>query len=325
MSAAPARRSLWTRLLTPTPRRPSDILRSTVGAGLGVAAVGMLAKLLTHETNAPLLLAPPVASSAVLVFAIPASPLAQPRAVIGGNVLSALVGVACGMLIPHGAVAGPAAVGLSICAMLLLGCLHPPAAAVAFVAALAPAELGWSYAVTPIALGSALLCLAGALYAPLVGRVYPHPPPADLPPPEPEAAPPERLTAAATCGEAMSPGLWFATPQMDAEHALAVLTGHDLRTAPVLDAQRRVLGLVRRAELVLEMEREMTEGAGAGRTVGELLDRGIHTIGPEAPLGEAVPWLAAGAEEVVVVDKAGAALGVITQADALGALWRGRT
>jgi CBS domain-containing membrane protein len=48
--------------------------------------------LLTH----PLLVAP-IGASAVLVFAVPASPLAQPRAVIGGNVVSALVGITVAM------------------------------------------------------------------------------------------------------------------------------------------------------------------------------------------------------------------------------------
>lgn len=316
--------SLLRRLL-PTPRRPSEILRSSLGAGLGLAAVGLLAKALTGQVNVPLLIAPPIAASAVLVFAIPASPLAQPRAVIGGNMLAALVGVGCGLLIPQAAVAGPAAAGLAIAAMLLLGCLHPPAAAVAFVAAMSSNSLGWVYALVPIGLCSSLLCLAGALWAPLVGRVYPHPPPADLPHPEAET-PPERVAAlsGATCGEAMSPALYFVDPQMEAEQALQVLNDHALRTAPVLAADGHVLGLVRRAELVLEMEREATEGAGAGRTVGELLDPEIETAALDAPLASLLPVLAHGADEVVVVDAAGAAKGVITQSDLLAAIWRER-
>src|SRR5690606_388591 len=107
------------------------------------------------------LLAPPIGASAVLAFAIPASPLAQPRALIGGNVVSALIGLACGAAIANPFLAGPAAVGLAIVAMSLLGCLHPPGAAFALGAALAvserqqAADFGW--VLTPVALCSILL------------------------------------------------------------------------------------------------------------------------------------------------------------------------
>ncbi len=299
--------NLLTRLLGPTQRRPGEVARSAVGAGLAVLAVGFASRALVGGGSlAELLIAPPVVASAVVVFAVPASPLAQPRAVIGGNVLSALIGVGCGLLIPHAWAAGPVAAALAIAAMLVLGCLHPPGAAVAFVAAASQGQIGWDYAVTPIGLGSALLCLAGA--------------PA-------KAATPARagtgMLAGVSCGSVMMAELCYVTPQMDAETALKVLTDHALRSAPVLDEERRVLGLARRAELLLEIERDATEGAGAGRSVGELADPEIVTVTRETPLAEVLPILAGGgAHEVVVVDDAGAAVGVITQTDALKALLR---
>lgn len=318
--------NLIRRLLGPAVRRPSEVMRSAVGAGIAVAAVGLLSRLITRGSlEQGLLIAPPVVASAVVVFAVPASPLAQPRAVIGGNVLSALVGVSCGLLIPHAMAAGPVAAGLAIAAMLLFGCLHPPGAAVAFVAASAPGTIGWDYAAVPIGLGSALLCLAGAIYAPLVGRGYPHSPPT-LGGAEPvkarESAPVISAIAETTCGAVMSAELVFVNPQMDAETALRVLTEHGLRTAPVVDAGRRVLGLVRRAELLLEVEREATEGAGAGRAVAALVDPEISTVQPQTPLAEVLPLLAGGTHQVLVIDDKGAAVGVITQTDALAALLR---
>jgi CBS domain-containing membrane protein len=269
-------------------------------------------------------------ASAVVVFAVPASPLAQPRAVVGGNVISALIGVACGLLIPHAWAAGPVAAALAIAAMLVLGCLHPPGAAVAFVAAAAQGQIGWDYALTPIGLGSALLCLAGAIYAPLVGRVYPHKPPTlgamGLATPEPATpmAAGAGVLAGVNCGAVMTAELIFLTPQMDAETALKVLTDHALRSAPVLGEGRRVLGLARRAELLLEVERDATEGAGAGRSVGALADPDIAAVTRETPLAQVLPMLASGgAHEVVVVDGAGAAVGVITQTDVLKAVLKG--
>ena len=48
-------------------------------------------------------------ASAVLVFAVPASPLAQPRSVLGGNIVSALVGITVALLIPQPLIAAPLA------------------------------------------------------------------------------------------------------------------------------------------------------------------------------------------------------------------------
>ena len=315
-------KTLIDRLLGPAVRRPSEVLRSSVGAALGLAAVGLLSRAIVGGERWALLIAPPIAASAVIVFAVPASPLAQPRAVVGGNVLSALIGVACGLLIPHAAVAGPVSAALAVAAMLLLGWVE-------FVAAISGGTIGWDYVLTPIGLGSALLCLAGALYAPLVGRVYPHAPPS-LATPEPV-----RKVAAATdgggdalagvtCGEVMTAKLFYVTPTMDAEAALQVLTEHALRTAPVLDEKRRVLGLVSRAELLLEAEREATEGAGAGRSIGELADQHLALVKADTPLSEVLPLLATGAaHEALVVDAEGAAVGVITQTDVLRVVWKG--
>ncbi|OJU07588.1 MAG: hypothetical protein BGN86_04900 [Caulobacterales bacterium 68-7] len=159
--------------------------------------------------------------------------------------------------------------------------------------------------------------------------MYPHAPPS-LATPEPV-----RKVAAATdgggdalagvtCGEVMTAKLFYVTPTMDAEAALQVLTEHALRTAPVLDEKRRVLGLVSRAELLLEAEREATEGAGAGRSIGELADQHLALVKADTPLSEVLPLLATGAaHEALVVDAEGAAVGVITQTDVLRVVWKG--
>ncbi|MER3609381.1 HPP family protein, partial [Klebsiella pneumoniae] len=67
-------------------------------------------------------------ASAVLLFGVPSSPLAQPWSIVGGNVLSALIGVTVGMLVPDAA--------LAIAGMYFLRCLHPPGGAVALTAIL---------------------------------------------------------------------------------------------------------------------------------------------------------------------------------------------
>jgi len=68
-------------------------------------------------------------ASSVLLFAVPASPLAQPWSIVGGNFVSALVGIGCAHWIPDPALAATLAVGLAIIAMFQLRCLHPPGGA----------------------------------------------------------------------------------------------------------------------------------------------------------------------------------------------------
>ena len=88
----------------------------------------------------------PMGASAVLLFAAPASPLAQPWSIMAGNLVSALIGVTCAHAIPDPGLAAAAAGSLAIAAMFTLRCLHPPSGAVALTAVLggpAVASLGY--------------------------------------------------------------------------------------------------------------------------------------------------------------------------------------
>ncbi|HEX2875374.1 MAG TPA: HPP family protein [Polyangiaceae bacterium] len=116
-------------------------------------------------------------ASAVLVFGVPASPLAQPWSVLGGNVLAALIGVTAARFIPIPLCAAAVAVATTISVTSLLGCLHPPAGAVALTAVIggpAIAAAGYRFALVPVALNSALLVGAGLVFNNLARRPYPH-------------------------------------------------------------------------------------------------------------------------------------------------------
>ena len=69
-------------------------------------------------------------ASAVLLFAVPSSPLAQPWSILGGNVVSAVTGVLIFKIFGHSALALGVAVACAILAMSLLRCLHPHGGAV---------------------------------------------------------------------------------------------------------------------------------------------------------------------------------------------------
>ncbi|RJF96730.1 HPP family protein [Noviherbaspirillum cavernae] len=151
--------------------------RSFVGALLGIFITAVLSQwLIGSDPVLPWLVAP-MGASAVLLFAVPASPLAQPWSVLGGNVISALVGVTCAKLIGVPLAAASIAVGAAIAIMFALRCVHPPGGAVALSAALggpAIAAHGYGFALSPVALNSILLLATAIAYNKLCGRRYPH-------------------------------------------------------------------------------------------------------------------------------------------------------
>lgn len=149
--------------------------RSCGGAFFGLAAVLTLAKLLGELSGIGEWLMASLGASALLVFALPGSPMAQPWAVIGGNTLSALVGITIAHLVNVPLLAIPLAASFSILGMFMMRCLHPPAAAVSLIVVLGHI-LHYRYAFFPVMVDSMLLVLAGAAYSNLTGKRYPNRP-----------------------------------------------------------------------------------------------------------------------------------------------------
>lgn len=159
--------------------RASDRLFACVGASAGIAFALFACSLLAFSrADFPLVVAP-LGASAVLVFAVPSSPMAQPWPVIGGNIISTLVGVGIYKAIPDIGVAATIAVGLAILVMSLLRCLHPPGGASALTAVIGTDAihlLGFEFALMPVAINSISLVLAGLLFHRLSAHSYPHRP-----------------------------------------------------------------------------------------------------------------------------------------------------
>ncbi|QWD91064.1 HPP family protein [Polynucleobacter sp. MWH-Braz-FAM2G] len=149
--------------------------RSSFGALIGLMLVFALAQYIGELSGVNEWLMASLGASALLVFVLPGSPMAQPWAVIAGNTLSALVGISCFHLIGHPLLALPMAASVSIFGMFMLRCLHPPAAAVALIVVLG--GIGhYRYAFFPVMIDSILLILVGAAYANLTGKRYPNRP-----------------------------------------------------------------------------------------------------------------------------------------------------
>lgn len=156
-----------------------DRLLACVGALLGVALTSVASEMAMHGWAPLPLLVAPIGASAVLVFAVPASPLAQPWSVVGGNVVSTLVGVTAAHFVAPPFLAVGVAVGGAILAMSLLRCLHPPGGAAALTAVIGgPVVLGAGYAFpfVPVGINSLILIVTGIIFHKASGHSYPHRP-----------------------------------------------------------------------------------------------------------------------------------------------------
>jgi CBS domain-containing membrane protein len=163
------------------PARPSvdrtEGLRACAGALIGILVTGLLSLHVVGSDASAVWLMAPMGASAVLLFAVPASPLAQPWSIVGGNIIAALVGVTCARVIDDPAAAAAVAVFVAIGAMLALRCLHPPSGAVALMAVLggdAVHAAGYAFVLVPVALNSVLILIVALVYNNLTGRHYPH-------------------------------------------------------------------------------------------------------------------------------------------------------
>nr|WP_244505181.1 HPP family protein [Pelagibacterium luteolum] len=117
-------------------------------------------------------------ASAVLLFAAPSSPLAQPWSILGGNCIAAAIGVTIAGLVGDPILGAALAISISIGAMLATQCLHPPSGAVALTAVLggpAVLETGYSFVLWPVAVNSVVLLVAAICFNRLTGRAYPAP------------------------------------------------------------------------------------------------------------------------------------------------------
>ena len=166
-----------------------DRLIACVGAALGIALTIIVCGALPLSTvDLPIIVAP-LGASAVLVFAVPSSPLAKPWPVIGGNILSTLVGVAAFRLVPGTALAAGAAVGGAILVMSIARCLHPPGGAAALTAVIGSEGIhtaGYGFALTPVGINSVALVLVALLFRHVVAS-------RTAAAPRPSAPPPVRL------------------------------------------------------------------------------------------------------------------------------------
>jgi CBS domain-containing membrane protein len=245
----------------------------------------LFAGFIAHLSGSDPWLVAPIGASAVIVFALPSSPLAQPWAVVGGNTVSALAGIAAVHLLHAlgGNTLAAVVLGAALASALMvaLRCLHPPGGAAAVLVTLG-GVLDWRFALAPVFLDSLLLVLAGVVYNRATGKAYPHrsgPAPTradgrftdadidrvltrwnqvlDVPRDELhallEAAEVEayrRRVDTLSCADVMSRAVITVEYGTPLDEAWALLRRHEVKALPVVDRWQHIVGVVTQADFL---------------------------------------------------------------------------
>jgi CBS domain-containing membrane protein len=354
-------------------------LGQKIKAGMAALVAISLTGAVTYLTvGAHPWLAASMGAASVILFVLPASPLAQPWSFVGGHLVSALIGVACAQWIPDLTLASGCAVGLSIIAMTVLRCLHPPAGSIALMAVIGgPAirSLGFGFVLMPVLFNS-LLMLACALLLNNLWLKHPYPRPLATPLKRRDAAnsdPLQRLgvtdedvAAALTdyqelldvsrddlirvislaelhahrrrlgdwrCGDIMSDHVMSVRPDTSLSDAWQRLRRHQLRVLPVVDGERRVLGMLSMADFFRRVDgsppqlrtrlAQLLQRRGAASTVRSLMSHSVQAVRDTMPVNELVPLLTMqGRHFLPVVDAEERLVGMVSQSDLIGALYQ---
>ncbi|PBC23429.1 MULTISPECIES: HPP family protein [unclassified Mesorhizobium] len=330
-------------------------LLACIGATIGIALTGVISGLAMGGGPHVALLVAPMGASAVLLFAVPASPLAQPWSIIGGNSISALVGVTVAHFIHDPVMASGLAVALAIAAMSFTRCLHPPGGAAALTAVLggpAVVSAGFLFPFVPVALNSIILVTLGLLFHRLARRNYPHVAAspanshgtADPPARQRVGFRPEDIDAALTTLDET-----FDIDRNDLERLLrqvelqAMVRSHrtllcqDIMSRDVVSVPEQATAEEARQQLLDHNIRTLPVVDADGRLVGAVGLRELTkttdavksvmskagTASPETPAMSLLPVLTDGrSHAVVIVDGERRILGLITQTDLLTAAAR---
>lgn len=297
----------------------------------------------------------PVGATSIIMFALPHSPLSQPWSVAGGLLVSALAGLICGHWIPWPAVATAVSVALAIWAMSSLRCMHPPGGALAAGLALTPTA-SWTSLETVAANILAALAAVLLINNLLPGRRYPQ---CALPTPKPAPPPPSRSGvrhqdlqhaleqidsfidireddlvriynlavdhafrrhSAQTCGDLMTTPAVAVEFNTRLEEAWSLLRENHIQALPVVDRERRVVGL-----LSLENFPHLAQGTQASQfeVAGQVMTHPIILAREDDNIGIAAAALATRGHQqaIPITDTEGRLRGILSQTDMLTSLY----
>lgn len=362
----------------------AEKLRATLAAFITILAVGLISGQFMHGSGLQILVTS-MGASAILLFAIPNSPLTQPWPLVGGHLISAFIGITCALHVPDIWLAAALAVSLSLFVMLLTHSLHPPGGAIALLPVLdhheRVLEQGYQFIVAPVMLNVLVILLMALLVNNLLpGRRYPSRPLAthDKQHRHDDRKPLDRLgvnrddlqqalkemdiildvsqsdldrvyrqagmasyrrrMGELTCGDIMSRDLVTAEFGTELEEIWAQLRFHKIKSIPVLDRARRVIGIVslvdilKRADLktyetfedklIKFIRRTPGVTSEKAEVAGQVMASPVFTVREDAHILALVPLLSnKGLHQVPVVNSENRLVGMVTQSDLIAALY----
>ncbi len=165
-----------------TSHNPTDNLWAFFGSLLGLSTIGILQEVSFRGSESDILfLIGAFGATSVLLFGVTNSPLAQPRNLIFGSLISAIIGVTIYQWFyseTHAWLSPALAVAMAILAMQYTKTLHPPGGAIALIANIGSSEIksmGYYYVINPVMTGVAILFILAIFFNNLSkNRIYPY-------------------------------------------------------------------------------------------------------------------------------------------------------
>lgn len=355
------------------PLSPRERWYSALAAVVGMLLMQAVLGVLPANPGLSYLLAP-LGATSVILFALPHSPLAQPWSVAGGLLLSAIVGFLCGLWIQPAFLAVAVALGLAIWLTAWLRCIHPPGGAMAVVFALSAQQHPVSLLTAGFNVVAALVAVL-VVNNLIPGRRYPQCIPSAG---AAKARPPRRsvshedlqyalerldtyldiseddlvriydlATAHAhqrhdrrRCGEIMTTEVLSVVFGTELNEAWTLMKTHQLHGVPVLDAGRRVIGVLTLDNFLGHVRADAGQGIGDNirtllrptasaysdkpEVVGQIMSQRCVLANSETPVSDMVSLLSASQHPAIVpvVDQRQRLVGVLTQTDLLAAIYQ---
>jgi len=139
--------------------KQSEVAASVIGAFLATLIASFFSNSILEAGEMHMVLAS-TGASAMLVFGLPHSPVSKPWNLVGGHVVSAIVGVTCYKFIPNSILASSIAIPVAMQLMHLFRCTHPPGGATAITAIIGGEHvynLGYAFVIIPVFFNAIIL------------------------------------------------------------------------------------------------------------------------------------------------------------------------
>ena len=137
------------------------IIQSTLAGIFSIITIGVLT-VLTYKTSYGIFLIASFGSTMVLLYGYPESPFAQPKNIILGHFLTALIGIVFLNFVPLPIFLNiPIAVGFGVMFMILFKVTHPPAGGNPIIVIIG--SVSFDYLLTPVLIGSIIVVMFGVI------------------------------------------------------------------------------------------------------------------------------------------------------------------